>query len=257
MSAKPTTRSNRRMVLIILAMVIVWVVVVMQRSAIRARWWEYKLLRVESLEDRARYLALLCSLGQRAVPSARRLLQSDAAPVRSYALVILDQVPGEAATRLLRTAVDDPDPDIRLSAVRGLAFRDDLIALAEIVRSDDEVAACAAAEGLASLASDQAVNLLITQVREHPLLAVRVQAIQCLGHLGAVQAVDVLTECLNDDTLFDGATLTERTAAAAIQTVGPSQPLELPGPRTVADFAAAALERITGQRRPTSAPSGE
>ena len=256
MSTSPPARSNRRLVIAIALLVLVWAIVILQRNAIRARWWEYRLVRAESLEDRARYLALLTSLGERAVPATERLLRNGDSTVRSYALAILNQVPGERAGGLLRRAVADPDADIRETAVRGLGARKELKALIEIVRSDDSVAACTAVDALASIGSAEAIDALIVQVADHPQVAVRVQAIECLGVLEAAQAVDVLTACLVDDTVFDDTTLAERSAARAIQAVSPGRPVEWPGPRTVADFAAAALERITKQARATGQVNG-
>ena len=59
MTAPQTLRSNRRMIIAIGAMVVLWGLVMLQRREIRARWWEHKLVHSETLEDRARYLALL------------------------------------------------------------------------------------------------------------------------------------------------------------------------------------------------------
>ena len=251
MSPHRIASSNRRMIVAIVAMVVVWAMVMLQRNAIRARWWEYQLVRVESLEDRARYLALLANLGDRALPAAERLLHSEDASARSYGLVILNQASSPRAGQLLRRAAADPDPDIRRGAVRGLGARGDLAALAEIVQSSDSLAACAAVEALASIGSAEAIEVLIAQASQHPLVNVRVQAIECLGELEAAQAVGVLTDCLEDGTVFEGATLAERSAARVIQAASPGQPVEWPGSRTVADFAAAALERITGRPRAT------
>lgn len=160
--------------------------------------------------------------------------------------------------RLTNLAATHSDPQVRRQAVRGLGVRDELAALRRIVQGDDPVAACAAVEALASIGSDQAVEILIAQIRRRdaggadPALAVRVQAIESLGELQAVAAVEALIECLDDPTLFEGRTAAERSAAGAIGALHPEYTVDWPGPRTVAEHAAQALERITGRPWPTS-----
>jgi hypothetical protein len=69
--------------------------------------------------------------------------------------------------------------------------------------------------------------------------------------------VAVLTSCLDDDTVFEGMTAAERSAAAALESVQPDALVEWPEARTMADFAAAALERITGEPQPTTQSAGD
>ncbi len=240
------------MAVAIVGMVGLWAVVVLERNPLRARWWEHKLVASTAMADRARYLALLANLGPRALPVAQRLLSSKEATVRSYGVVILDQLDDERAAELLRRAADDPDPDVRDGAIHGLAARGDVAALAEIVGAADPEAACVAVEGLGSIGSPQAIDVLVAALRADVAVVVKVQAIECLGAAEDAGAIEVLTACLDDPTVFEGRTAAERSAARALDAVGRDLELEQPGPRTVASFAAAALRRMEVATQPAS-----
>ena len=160
--------------------------------------------------------------------------------------------------KLTDLAATHPDPQMRRQAVRGLGAEGKVTVLRQMVQGDDPVTACAAVEALASIGSDEAVEILIAQIRRadageaDPALAVRVQAIESLGELQAAEAVEALVECLDDPTLFEGRTAAERSAAGAIEALRPEYTVDWPGARTVAEHAAQALERITGRPWPTS-----
>jgi HEAT repeat protein len=217
------------MVIAIAAMVVAWGLVMLQRHEIRARWWEYKLVHSETLADRAKYLALLAGRDGRVGRSAERLLRHADAEIRSYGLALLNHVADELALPLLGQAAADAEADIREQAIARLA----------------------------TIGSPEGIDALIAIVAGDGSTAVRVQAIQCLGDLEAEQAVAVLTSCLDDDTVFEGMTAAERSAAAALESVQPDALVEWPEARTMADFAAAALERITGEPQPTTQSAGD
>lgn len=252
MSAPSEKRADRRMALFIVALVLLWGAAMVNRNQIRARWWAYRLARSQQLDVRTHYLALLVSLGEPSVIAASALLRHEDAAVRSYGLVILQHAPSDEAGALLVEATGDADADLREQAVLTLGRRKNVSALKSLAQSPDQTVACAAAASLASVGSDQAIEILIQQVRHDKRTAVRVQAIECLGELGAGQATEVLTACLDDPTLYAGTTASQRSAARAIGTLRPDLALEQPSPRTVGQFAAEALQRITGHPRPAT-----
>lgn len=244
------------MIVAISVMVVIWLAVMLGRNQIRARWWTYKLTVSRTLDEQAAYLARLASLGDAAVPSAQRLLGEDDPLLRSFGLAILQHAPGRRARDLLVAASADGDPSIRTEAVRGLGVRRDLEALSRIARGAEPVAAAAATVELGRIGTAEAIGVLTDLVCTQECVAVRVEAIECLGGLpGAPDAkrIDVLAKCLDDDTLFEGHTAAERAAMEAAASLQPGQPVDWPSSRrTVGHFAARALERITGRTRATA-----
>ncbi|HUU85327.1 MAG TPA: HEAT repeat domain-containing protein [Phycisphaerae bacterium] len=230
-------------------MVVVWLVVILCRHQIRARWWTYKLTTAETLDEQGAWLARLVALGHSGVPSARRLMAEDDPLLRSFGLAILEHAPGADAGQLLVTASTDTDPSIRTEAVRGLGARRDLEALTRIARRAEPVAASAAAVELGRMGGDEGVDLLIQLLRTHESVRVRVQAIECLGQLPGppdARRIDALTQCLDDDTVFEGHTAAERAAMDAIASLDPAQPVDWPpSRRTVGQIAARALKHLT------------
>jgi hypothetical protein len=211
------------MIIAIGAMVVAWGLVMLQRHEIRARWWEHKLVHSETLEGRAKYLALLAGQDGRVGRSAERLLRHADAEIRSYGLALLNHVADELALPLLGEAAADAEADIREQAIARLA----------------------------TIGSPESIDALIAIVAGDGPTSSRVQAIQSLGDLDAEQAVVVLILCLSDDTVFEGMTAAERSAASALEAVQPGALVEWPETRTVADFAAVALERIAEDSQPT------
>jgi len=247
MSAARPVKSNRRMVVAIVVMVLLWLGIILLRNEIRVRWWAYRLARSERPEAQTAWLARLLSLGETSLPAAEWLLEREDPAVRSFALPILHHVRSEESRALLVEAAGDADGHLRGEAIRGLAFHGDQDTLARIARTGEPVTACRAVLGLAAIGSDQALEILADLAGaavEGGRLAVRVEALQVLGELEARRAVGVLTECLDDDTVFSGWTVAERDAAEALAEFDPRQRLAEPEPRTLGDFAARALERI-------------
>lgn len=237
------------MVVSIVVMVAVWAVVIGFRNQLRARWWAYRLVRAEQVEERTEYLRLLVSLGPTAVPVAEGLLGQTDPSMRSLAMPILHHAECDRAHRLLVDATNDHDEVIRQQAVLGLRGYGDVPTLSRIARREDPAAACAAVIGLASLASPQAIDVLIDLVppkANHDGLAVRVQAIQSLGQLEVARAAAALRACLDEQTVFEGMTAAEQSAAVALRMLHPDQDVAEPEPRTVAAFAAQALRSIAG-----------
>ena len=132
--------------------------------------------------------------------------------------------------------------------------------MTEFARGYDPIAASAAVDALAAIGTAEAIGVVIALAASggdgHTNLTVRIQAIESLGMAGIKSAVPVLESCLVDNTVFEGRTLAEQSAAAAIEALHPGSPLAWPAPRTVAAFASRALEAMGGPSRPTGPESG-
>jgi HEAT repeat protein len=228
-------------------MVAVCLGVILGRNQIRAWWWTQRLTASETLDEQAAYLARLVSLGEASVSAAQHLLGQGDPLLRSYGLVILQHAPGQRARGLLIAAAAHSEPSVRTEAVRGLGIRRDRDALAQIAQGGDPLAAAAATAELGRIGTAEAITLLIDLAHSHESVAVRVQAIECLGHLRAAAAIDLLTQLLDDNSVFAGYTAAERSARESIAAVHPGERVEWPpAQRTVGQCAAQALERITG-----------
>ncbi|MCP4249864.1 MAG: HEAT repeat domain-containing protein [bacterium] len=254
MSTPTGKRSSRRLVVAITLMVLVWVAVLVGRNQIRARWWEYRLTRTptaDAAQDRAGYVARLASLGPAALSSAQRLAAHEDPNLRILGVTLAEQIDHPRSVDLLTEAATDPDPEIRTAAVLGLRRHRAVPPLADLARGCDAIAACAAVDALAAIGTTEAIDVVTALAApgadNRAELAVRIQAIESLGLAGIKSAVPVLKSCLDDNTVFEGRTLAERSAAAAIEAHHPGSRMTLPGPRTVAGFATRALEAISGE----------
>ena len=263
MNAPTGIRRNRRLLVAIALMVAVWLAVLAGRNQIRARWWEYRLTRVAAADPapaRAGYIARLASLGPAALSSAQRLAAHADPELRILGVRLAAQIDDARSVDLLSQAGIDDDLEIRSAAVWGLRRHRAVPALSELARGDDPISAAAAVDALASIGTTAAIEVVLglaaPDADAPPELAVRIQAIESLGMAGIESAVQVLKSCLDDDTVFEGRTLAERSAVAAIGAHHPGSHLTLPSPRTVAAFAARALEAISGKPWPGDTVSG-
>jgi HEAT repeat protein len=235
------------MYIAIAILVILWLVAMACRNQIRAQFWAYRLRNTEDLTVQTQYLARLASLGNAAIPAARSLLADGNPTVRSQGLVILNHAPDPAATELILLATRDPDEWMRESAVRGLAARNDVDALISILKRDDATTAGAAADALASMRIERAIPVLIEQLDPARPTAIRVEVIQALARMKAAQAIPALQNCLEDQTSFDGLTVSEKSAHNAVAEMSPHADVTWPSDRTIADFAARALAEIESE----------
>ncbi|MBN1490174.1 MAG: HEAT repeat domain-containing protein [Phycisphaerae bacterium] len=250
-------RSTRRKWIVIAVLAACWLAGLALRWEIRTRWWAYRLAQVETPEERAYYFASLASVPDRAVGVAAGLLEHPAAEVRLAAVGVLNRARGERVRNLLSRALSDPDADVREAAALGLALHHEAAALptlVEMVHSTAEPAALAAAFALERVGGPDAVDALIRAAGGHPSLAVRAQAVDSLGLLGNKAAVPLLIECLRDERPLASRTAADRALERAVGALGTN--LESLGvmpeggavaPPTLADLAARALHRITGE----------
>ena len=246
----PTPRSNRRMTLVIAGMVAAWLVVVLCRNPIRAHWWAYRLAATTDPPARMAYFEKLIALGPAGASAVDTLLSADDASIRGLGVAVVNHTKPPHALELLTGMATDPDPEVATIAVTGLAMMHDVAvvdALVKLLGSSNPRVVVEAVSGLGRQDTTAAVDSLISTARDHALIAARVQAIEELGLIEADQAIPVLRECLGDDTLFQGRTSAERSAAISLGFTAPHlRHDEPPPPRPVSHFAARALRTITG-----------
>lgn len=250
--------ATMRMFALIAMMVIAWSVIILGRNTVRAYWWSHRIEHAPDPAAQTMYFQLLAGLRDDALPGARRLLRSTNPSPRSVGVALLNHMQTEDARALQRAVLDDSDPNIRLSALRGLAARglqpDDLDPVKRQLDDADEQCAAAAVGALAA-AGPRAIESLIEALNARYRPAVRVNAAQLLAMLKADAAVDALIECLDDDSVFVGLTELEKSAGLARLSAAsnpaapprPAAPVTFPDHRTVSRAAAEALEIITGQ----------
>jgi HEAT repeat protein len=248
------------MIVSIGVLVSIWAVVMLNRNAIRAHYYGYRLARADNAATNIYYFSRLASLGDAAVGPAKRLLANDDANIRSLGAAVLHTAKSDRSRDLLLGALEDTDPEVRRVAVIGLALRHDQAALnplIEMLAEPTEHPALGAASALERIGGDDAVAALLDATQSHPVTNVRAQAIDSLGWLRASAAIDTLIELLSDGTPVRIETAFDRdlrqtyvTARDGLQMQGVvvEPPTSLPAAgRTIADLAARALRRITNE----------
>ena len=241
------------MTIAIVLMVIVWLAALIGRNHIRAQWWAYRLTHVEDPDTRSEYFQRLVLVGDAAVPAARNMLRSEDAGVRSFAVAVLNHTSDSLSRPLLMEAIDDPDAEVRRTAILGLSRRGpapELVKrLVRMMQSQDAERARQAIIGLAAIGSPDATAAMIDALKPCNHVAVRAQAMESLAEAGATEAIDALIECLADDTAYAGLTESERFAREALKRIAGGSLGEgtFAAKRTIGDRAAYALGIICGQ----------
>jgi len=249
-TSSSTRRANKRMFIVITIMVVVWLLIVLCRNPLRARWWTHKLATTRDPEIRLVCFQRLVALGTTGADAVETLLRSEEAAVRGLGVALVNHTHPPQARTLLASMTTDADADVATMAVTGLALLGDpavIEDIAKLLQTSKPPMPSIAVAGLGRLGTPQAVDLLIEAAGPDNSVAVRVQAIEELGRLQVERAAEVLTQCLLDDTPFEGPTASERSAAALLARAAPGMQVEEPPPsRRVSHFAARALRAITG-----------
>lgn len=258
-STAASRRPTRRMIIAIGLMVVLWVFVLLARHSIWAYWYGHKLQTTTDVGERLDCLGRLVRLGDASVPIGATLTRQDDVGLRSFGVALLTALRLPKAVPHLLAAVDDPDPDIRRSALAGYAAQEGSDVTAELIRRMDDARLDVAMQATVELARnrpEEAVTPLIAAVREHREIGVRIQAIQSLAMLEADEAIDVLIDRLADPSTYTGRTAIEASAERAFQAASPSDDSaggsasigQLVEPvHVVGEEAARALRSITGQ----------
>jgi HEAT repeat protein len=138
-------------------------------------------------------ILLLKSLGSVVVPLLYPLIHDKDSDVRKFAIDLLADIQEGVLPEKMLPALDDPNANVRASAVRALgALRYDA-GVEHIVRAlrDEEWVCFTALETLGELGAESAVDA-ITALLETDLEAVRVQALETLGRLGSPRSREAL-----------------------------------------------------------------
>jgi len=236
-----------------------------KRNAIRARWWAYRLVQSDGLNEQAGWITAIEATGPAGLGAARYLAESDRAAIRSMAVAVLGRCSSDGAIRTLGALVRDPDRDVRESAALTLAFSGRPLSrrlLVDHAARPNRDAAAAAVSGLGRVATADAQSCLAHTLRSHGDPFVRGQAAESLadnlaitGVLAATaDPVSILLRSQEDDGVFSGQLVAEReieqvTGHVAMQTAT-TLPTEDPDatntPRRVGDIATVSLCRLTG-----------
>ena len=240
------------------------------RWEIRARWWAYRLTRVESREERSYYLTCLAAIGDKSLGAVDRLLRDPRPEVRRMAVTVLERCPAEKADERLARLLSDTNEDVAVEAALVLASRGNTAVLMETLRDHFRQhggPARHAAVALQRIGGPQAEQLLIEALPQTSDPDLRAQIIDSLGMLGCTRAVPLLTDMLADErpvsTLpYSQRSALEAVAAAQDQWLSRGFDLEavrsaLQGEQTVASIAARSLRLITGKPfgNPTTQPA--
>jgi HEAT repeat protein len=138
-------------------------------------------------------ILLLKSLGSVVVPLLYPLIHDKDSDVRKFAIDLLAEIQEGVLPEKILPALDDPNANVRASAVRAIgALRYDA-GVEHIVRAlqDEEWVCFTALETLGELEAEGAVEA-ITALLETELEAVRVQALETLGRLGSPRSREAL-----------------------------------------------------------------
>jgi hypothetical protein len=267
-SLPPARAGTRWFWLAIIIMVAGFVIVVVERDRIRARWWAWRLARTTDLTEQGHYLGLVMGVGEAGVGAVDSLSRDERPEVRALAVVALAKLDGEQGVAGLRRLLADEDADVAESAGVSLAFLKDqqgLRPLLDAVEHGSPTAAVAAVAALPRIASPMALAALCRAASGHADARVRAQAVESLsawlvaGGKSDGQSCDplaVLVAALEDSGKFAGVLSLERqiTGAEAMASrpsakTAASQPA-VPACcqlRSVGEIAAESLGRLTGQ----------
>jgi len=261
---------SARFYMILAAMVVAFLIVVVQRDNIRARYWAHQLKQTDDLAEQAYYIACLTSVGDSAAESVESLVWDSRKEIRMLAIPaskgLTPRIRHEFVLNMLLIAEDD---ELQASAATAIALshwepgEQFLIAVSQ---SPEESTACAAAGGLSRIDSAAAADALCSIIQTNKSPKVRAQAVESLAaHLqpsldnpgaitGKFDPITVMVQALRDSGEFTGKLAAEReidtvsTAVTArkglrVATSGPCAAAA----RTVASVAACVLTDLTGE----------
>lgn len=269
-SPVPSSGYNARFYLILAAMIVAFLVVVIQRNNIRARYWAYQLKQTNDLAEQAYYIACLTSIGDAAADSVESLVWDSRNGIRMLAIPASQGLTPRIRHELVLYALLlDDDEELQASAATAIALshwkpgEQSLIAFAQ---TPSDSTACAAAGGLSRIESAAAKDALCNIIQTHKSSKVRAQAVESLAsHLqpsldktaaipGKLDPISVMVQALSDSGEFSGKLAAEKeieTVSSAVTarkgvrvaTSGPATPTA----RTVASVAASVLTQLTGE----------
>ena len=102
-------RADRRMFVLIAAMVVVWALILVCRNPIRAHWWTHRLAAADDPDQRLLYLQRLVALGPGGATAVEALLNDPDAAIRGLGVALVNHTRPRRARRLLVEMMTDPD----------------------------------------------------------------------------------------------------------------------------------------------------
>jgi HEAT repeat protein len=138
-----------------------------------------------------------------AIDRLRPLLKSPSGRVRGATLSTLQRLGGDSALPDLRGALGDPDPAVRLFAIRVLGFRrsaDDFPALARLTDADSDDVQVAALQAIAGIPDhEKEIREVAGKLLLDPSAAVRIEAASVIGGLGPSLVAPTMLRLLQED----------------------------------------------------------
>ncbi|MFH1745636.1 MAG: HEAT repeat domain-containing protein [Planctomycetota bacterium] len=269
MSVKEVHRQKRgsRLALVMIALTAVaCIVALLFRTPIRSRYWAARIVRSQDPAERAVYLTALCNTGDSGWWGTGVLLSSAEAEIRQYGMVVLHNVCSTWSQAALFAGLDDEDQGVRELAALGLAIHgDDAVVptLREMYVRGDDGAATSACVALERLGTPTAVDALVELACEPASVVRRAALVDALGGIGEPACVPGLVELLADERACDVPPRADQLSQAVVAQLlvagelgeVTSEPSTRPGRpghpgRTIAERAAAALERIKSAEGP-------
>ncbi|RME89287.1 MAG: HEAT repeat domain-containing protein [Anaerolineae bacterium] len=144
----------------------------------------------------------LVALGETAFPALRRLLASEDADHRWWAVRVLSQHPSPPVEWIAR-ALEDPSADVRQCAALGLCAHpseENIPALIRALSDADSMVSDLAARALASI-GEAAVPALLEVLEKAPQLA-RINAMRALSEIADPRAIPAMMKALDGDSLM-------------------------------------------------------
>lgn len=223
------------------------------RTPIRSRLWAARLAETSDPREQARLLSALIEAGEDGRCGVQTLLQGERGDLRQMGVLALHQLRTSWANERLVAALDDADADVRELAALGLALHGDervIPRLEALYRQQDAQAAGAACIALLRMGTPAAENALCGLVEAPTTACARQALVEALDELGNPAAGRALLRMLTDnDTCAAPLRRARLGAQAAAQLDLPATlPAEdaITGAGTIAEQAAAALNRLTG-----------
>jgi HEAT repeat protein len=219
-------RSNRTAFgIVLMLMLILWLVVMVFRWELRARWWAYEVARCESAEDRDFYLTRLASIRDKSFNAVSELVNDDRPEIRSAGVTVLRYCEGRPAAVVLIRLLADPSPEVAVDAATALAQRRDAASYIPELRSrlldNPGRSSWGTAIALGRIRRDEAEDALKTALARAADPDLKAQIIDSLGMAGCEEAVPMMIDSLTDDRPVQILPQSQQSAQRAINAVRP------------------------------------
>jgi HEAT repeat protein len=263
---KPSGRSGYRAGTVMIAVTLLaCLAALVFRTPLRSRYWAWQVVEARGVAERAAPLTHLCNAGNAGRWGTETLLAHPEPEIRQFGVLVLQHVRSDWSRRRLVQMLTDPDETVTELAALGLAIHGDASCIPELRRlyaGQDALTASAACMALERLATPEAVAAMAALAAQPASVAHRAALVDALAAVGTSDCVAPLLGLLSDHRPCEIATRADRllerltpvVAESGFGAVSPAEPASRPATEpashTIAERAAAALERITGLSPP-------